>query len=258
MTDSGGSQRTARIVLIGFLALGMVLIALVLALTVRQGTAPATQPPPRLTNTPNVGAGGITPVEPGLPAPDVTLPASGGGELALSDLRGRYVFLYFGYTHCPDYCPTTMAKWAQVKRALGEAAEDVAFVMISIDPRRDTPDVIAEYLAQFDPAFIGLQGNEGMVTALAGVFGLAAAVPNGAEATESAHGDQPLAGHDEADIPTYLVDHTVSSYLLDPAGNLRAIFHPTTPAADMRAYLESIQYADTAEQAGETSSLRAA
>lgn len=240
MSESSGSQRTARIILIGFLALGMVLTALVLALTVSRGNAPATQPPPRLTNTPNIGAGGITPIEPGMPVPDVALPAAGGGELALSDLRGRTVFLYFGYTHCPDYCPTTMAKWAQIKRALGETAGDVAFVMISVDPRRDTPDVIADYLAQFDPAFIGLQGNQEMVTALAGVFGLAAAVPDGAEATESAHPHQPLAEHDDADVPTYLVDHTVSSYLIDPAGNLRAIFHPTTPAADMRAYLETI------------------
>jgi protein SCO1/2 len=251
MARSNGSQHTARNVLIGVLALGLAVSALALVVTFGQGSAPsATQPPPRLTNTPNVGAGGITPVDPGEPVPPFTLPASTGADLSLGDFADQYVFLYFGYTECPDYCPTTMARWVQVKQGLGEGAEEVAFVMVSIDPRRDTPEVLAEYLGQFDPAFIGLQANDETVQALASTFGLAVAIPDEpestAEATDSAHAGMDMAGHTGDDVPTYLVDHTIASYLIDPQGNLRAIFTADTPAADMRAFLESIRFADQA------------
>jgi protein SCO1/2 len=168
--------------------------------------------------------------------------------LALSDFAGQYVFLYFGYTECPDYCPTTMAKWVQVKQGLGEGVEDVAFIMISIDPRRDTPDVLADYLGMFGSSFIGLQANEETVQSLAATFGLVAHVSGDAsataEATDSAHAGMEMAEHSE--VPTYLVDHTIASYLIDPQGNLRAIFTADTPAADMRAFLEAIRYADEA------------
>jgi protein SCO1/2 len=248
--DANGAQHTARNVLIGVLALGIALTALVLVVSVNQSTAPETAPAPRLTNTPNIGAGGITPLEPGDLVPAFTLPASTGSDLSLSDFAGQYVFLYFGYTNCPDYCPTTMAKWVQVKQGMGDGGKDVAYVMISIDPRRDTPEVLADYLSQFDPAFIGLQANEDTVQALAATFGLAARVADEtsatAEATEATNAGMDMAGHSGGDVPTYLVDHTIASYLLDPKGNLRAIFTPNTPAADMRAYLETIRYADGA------------
>jgi protein SCO1/2 len=261
MAESGGSQTTARAILIGALALGLALVALVLVVTAGQNRMPADAPAPRLTNTPNVGAGGITPVEPGVAVPDVTLPSTRGGEQALSDFQGQYTLLYFGYTNCPDFCPTTMAKWVQVKQGMGEAADDLAFVMISIDPRRDTPDVLADYLAQFDPAFVGLVADEAAVTTLASTFGLvvnagaeAAApamnMPMGeatAEATDSMAG-MDMAGHSGSDVPTYLVDHTIASYLIDREGNLRAIFEASTPAADIRAFIESIMFADGASQ----------
>ncbi len=256
MSDSGGSQKTARAVLIGLLALGLALVALVLVVGAGQGSTPTQAPAPRLTNTPNVGAGGITPVEPGVPVPDVTLAASTGGAMSLSDFQGQYMLLYFGYTHCPDFCPTTMAKWVQVKQGLGDAADDMAFVMISIDPQRDSPEVMAEYLAQFDPAFIGLVADETAVVALGPTFGLVVNTGTQAEATEPSTMDMGMnmgeataeatdsmagmnmPGHSGSDVPTYLVDHTVSSYLIDREGNLRAIFSPDTPAADMRATIE--------------------
>jgi protein SCO1/2 len=258
MAETGGTQKTARAILIGALALGLALVALVLVVTAGQNNMPADAPAPRLTNTPNVGAGGITPIEPGVPVPDVTLPSTNGGEQALSDFQGQYMLLYFGYTHCPDFCPTTMAKWVQVKQGMGEAADDLAFVMISIDPRRDTPDVLADYLAQFDPAFVGLVADEAAVAALASTFGLV--VNAGAEATEPMTMQMPMgeataeateamagmdmAGHSGGDVPTYLVDHTIASYLIDREGNLRAIFEASTPAADIRAFIESIMFAD--------------
>lgn len=247
VAESEGSQKTARAVLIGVLALGLALIALVLVVGAGRGSMPADGPAPRLTNTPNAGAGGITPVEPGVPVPDVTLASTTGSDQSLSDFQGRYMLLYFGYTHCPDFCPTTMAKWVQVRQGLGDAAEDVAFVMISIDPRRDTPEVLAAYLAQFDPAFIGLVADEAAVAALASTFGLVVNAgeeqPAAAETAESMAG-MNMAGHGGDEVPTYLVDHTIASYLIDREGHLRAIFEATTPAADMRAFIESIKFAD--------------
>jgi protein SCO1/2 len=251
MTDSKPAQNTARNILISVLALGLALTALVVAASVQPDLFGQNAPTPRPTNTPNVGAGGITPVDPGDPVPAFTLPASIGGDLSLSDFAGQWVFLYFGYTECPDYCPTTMAKWVQVKQGLGDEAEDVAFVMVSIDPRRDTPEVLAEYLGLFDPGFVGLQANEETVQSLAATFGLVAHVAEGteatAEATDSAHAGMDMAEHSGSDVPTYLVDHTIASYLIDPQGNLRAIFTPDTPAADMRAFLESLRFAEEAE-----------
>ena len=252
MTPPAEPGHTGRNVLIGVLALGIALTALVLVVSVTgAGTAQPT-PVRQPTNTPNIGAGGITPIDPGDPVPAFTLPASTGGEWTLDDLAGQYTFLYFGYTECPDYCPTTMAKWVQVKQRLGDSAEDVGFVMVSIDPRRDSPEVLAEYLGQFDPSFVGLQANEVTVRAFAPLFGLSARVPEAgaataevtAEATAHVHGAPTAVAHDHGDIPTYLVDHTVASYLIDPEGRLRAIFAPDTPAADMAAFLESIRYAD--------------
>lgn len=253
MAETGGSQKTARTVLIGLLASGLALLAL-MALALTMGAAsrtPSDTPTPRLTNTPNVGAGSITPIEPGAPVPNVTLASTTGGEQSLSDFQSRYLLLYFGYTHCPDFCPTTMAKWAQVQQELGSAADEVSFVMISIDPRRDTTEVLADYLAQFSPTFTGLVADEHAVTALGPTFGLIVNAgddqPTTAEATDGT-ADMNMAGHGGDDVPTYLVDHTIASYLIDRAGNLRAIFEATTPAADMRAFIESVMFADGVDE----------
>ncbi len=132
-----------------------------------------------------------------------------GQPLSLSDLRGKPVLLFFGFTHCPDVCPTTLAQFRQVKRDLGERGADLNFVFISVDGSRDTPDVVREYIEQFDPAFIGLTGEEDTVRSIGGdyfvYFNRAQT-----EGTPSAAG--------------YSVDHTTYTYLIDAEGKLRVIY----------------------------------
>ena len=83
-----------------------------------------------------------------------------GVTFRLRDQMGKVVLLFFGYTHCPDVCPTTLADYKVVYNELGEFADQVRFVYITVDPERDTPEVIASYAKAFNPAFIGLSGDD--------------------------------------------------------------------------------------------------
>ena len=89
-------------------------------------------------------------------APPLHLADAAGKPFDLAAQQGKRTLLYFGYTHCPDACPTTMSDWARAKALLGAAASDVQVVFVSVDPERDTPDISAKYAHQFDPSFIGL------------------------------------------------------------------------------------------------------
>jgi protein SCO1 len=93
-------------------------------------------------------------------APDFTLPDQSGRPFRLSDLRGHSVALFFGYTHCPDVCPTTLAALARAKRKLGADGARFDVVFVTVDPQRDTRAVVAKYVHLFDPSFIGLTGTE--------------------------------------------------------------------------------------------------
>lgn len=133
------------------------------------------------------------------PLPDFTL-MSADGPVSLSDFRGQYVFLYFGYMFCPDFCPTTMAKLAEVHRELGDDAERMQVVMISVDPERDTPDALAKYAAAFNPTFVGITGAKGEIDLVGEPFGLFYERHEGSAATG------------------YLVDHSTRAYLIGPDG----------------------------------------
>ncbi|MCG8350106.1 MAG: SCO family protein, partial [Chloroflexales bacterium] len=102
-----------------------------------------------------------TPIEPPRQLTDFSLPGSTGETLSLSDLRGKMVLVYFGYTFCPDFCPMTLADFARIKQELGAQADQVVFMMISVDAERDTPEVLARYMSAFDEDFIGLTGDAG-------------------------------------------------------------------------------------------------
>jgi len=91
---------------------------------------------------------------------DFRLTDQAGQPLRLSDMRGHTVAIYFGYARCPDVCPATLAHLASARRSLGAAGASTRVVFITVDPRHDTPGVLKEYLARFDPTFIGLTGSE--------------------------------------------------------------------------------------------------
>jgi protein SCO1/2 len=158
------------------------------------------------------------------PLTDFALPSTTGGDLRLSDLRGAYAVLFFGYTHCPDVCPTTLGEYKQVKRELGDAAQDVHFVFVSVDGARDTPQVLAPYIHAFDLAFIGLSGNDATLRPISKEYGLYYEL----HTNEGTNGNYP-------------VDHSSLSYVVDRDGRLVAMYRygmdPKAIAADLRARL---------------------
>lgn len=140
-------------------------------------------------------------------AEDFTLPTSTGESMSLSDFRGKYVALFFGYTFCPDVCPTTLSDLQQMLKGLGaDQASEVQVLMVSVDPERDTPEQLATYLDFFDPAFIGMTGTVADIQPIASQFGIFFERQEGSENTN------------------YLVDHTSAITVIDPEGRVRIIF----------------------------------
>jgi protein SCO1/2 len=147
---------------------------------------------------------GGTPVDPPRVLSDFTLTSHTGQPISLSDLRGRALLIYFGYTFCPDVCPITLGDFRRVRDGLGDDAGKVAFVMISVDGERDTPERLNSYLGAFDPDFIGMTGDEGELQRISTDYGLF---------FERQPGDE-----------RYLVDHTASIFMVDPEGRLTMIY----------------------------------
>lgn len=139
-------------------------------------------------------------IEPASPAPGFTLARADGSTFRLSDLRGRLVLLYFGYTSCPDVCPATLADLRQVVESLGGQAEQVQVVFVTVDPERDTVQKVQEYVAAFDAAFIGLSSEKAVLERIWKDYGMYVEV-------------RPVG-------ETYLVDHSSRVYLIDRQGNL--------------------------------------
>jgi len=103
---------------------------------------------------------------------DFNLPDFNGKQRSLADFRGKVVLLFFGYTNCPLVCPTTLADLAQVMGLLGKDAERVQVIFITVDPERDTPEVLAKFVPYFHPSFLGLSGNDKDTALAAKAFGV--------------------------------------------------------------------------------------
>jgi protein SCO1/2 len=155
-------------------------------------------------------------LEPPIPAPEIALVDGRGQPFRLSDLRGKVVALFFGYTTCPDVCPGTLAELRQIRRDLGPQASDLQVVFISVDPRRDTPQRVQEYVSRFDPSFIGLTGDESALQPTWEAYG----VFREEVETDSAAG--------------YLVNHSARTYLIDRTGYLRLTMNFGTSIDDVR------------------------
>jgi protein SCO1/2 len=134
---------------------------------------------------------------------DFHLTDHNGKPRSLSDFRGKVVVLFFGYTHCPDVCPTKLADLAQTLRLLGKDADKVQVLFITLDPERDTRELLAQFVPTFHPAFLGLYGDAQSTAIVAKSFLV-----------------------DYQKVPTksgYLMDHTTFSYLLDTQGKVRLL-----------------------------------
>ncbi|MAS37257.1 MAG: electron transporter SenC [Anaerolineaceae bacterium] len=189
--------------------------------------------------------GGAAMVNPPHQLQDFTLTSHTGEAVSLSDFRGKAVLLLFGYTNCPDVCPGTLAEYKRAKRELGAQADDVAFVFVSVDSKRDTPDVIAAYLAQFDADFIGLTGSEEALRTLGAEYGL---VFEANTVTVEDHHSEAEAGHDDhehghtenIESDNYFVNHTSPSFLIDPDGYLRLLYFVGTRGNTLAAGVQQV------------------
>ena len=132
---------------------------------------------------------------------DFHLTDHNGKPRSLADFRGKVVALFFGYTHCPDVCPTTLADLAQAMKLLGPDAGRVQVLFITIDPERDTPEMLAKYAPAFDPSFLGLSGD--------------------AQATAQAAKAFYVAYQKQSAESGYNMDHTVGTFMVDPKGKVR-------------------------------------
>jgi len=148
------------------------------------------------------------------------LPDLDGTPRALGDFDGRYVLLTFGYTHCPEVCPLSLAKTAQVRRALGAAAERVQVLFVTIDPERDTPDVLQRYARAFDREILALRGN----------------VDETRIAANSFRASFRKVAHETG----YAMDHTMLIYLIGPDQRLKLAFPHDTPGDKILADLKTL------------------
>lgn len=150
--------------------------------------------------------------------PDYQLSYSDGKPASLRDFKGKYVMLFFGFTQCPDVCPTTLARASEIKRLLGADGDKLQVVFVTVDPERDTGPLLAEYMRAFDPTFVAVRGN--------------------LEQTAKAAKDFKIFYRKVPSGSSYTMDHTALTYLFDANGKIRlAVKHEQTAqqvAADVR------------------------
>lgn len=177
------------------------------------------------------------PIDPPAPAPDFALIDHNRQPAHLSDYRGQPVLLYFGFVNCPDECPATLATWKKVRAMLDADAQQVRFLFITVDPGRDTPERLKEYLAVFNPDFVGLTGSPEDIEAVARAYAayfVEVPITRTAPATAEVHGHNPSAEITEA-ADDYLIDHTTLIHLIDRAGNLIRAYLYDAAAEDIAA-----------------------
>ena len=145
-------------------------------------------------------------------APAFVLDGSNGAEVSLAQYRGKVVLLTFGFTHCAAVCPTTLAALAQARGRLGDAADGVQVVFVTVDPERDTAAHMRDYLAAFDKSFVGATGDPAVLAAVREDYGVTA--------------------EREGTGPDYAMAHTSSIFLIDQAGRLRGLMPFGHDAAD--------------------------
>jgi protein SCO1/2 len=161
--------------------------------------------------SPSFHGGMINPAE---PAVDFTMPDQNGNEFQLSAQRGKVVLVFFGFLNCTDECPLTMSHLSQAMKTLGDGAQDVQVVMVSTDPYRDTPQAMKDYLANFDPTFLGITGTLDQLKPIWNDYGVV--VLDGGET------------------------HSAYTYVVDQNGDLRLTFDPEMTPDDIAADLKTL------------------
>lgn len=146
-----------------------------------------------------------------------------GKQHSLADFRGKIVAIFFGYTHCPDVCPTTLSDFAMAIRELGADGEKVQVLFVTVDPERDSPELLAQYVPSFNPTFLGMYTDSASLAELAKEF-------------KVVYQKSSVKGPDN-----YLIDHSAGTYVFDTQGRLRLhVAYGTGPksiAQDLRTLI---------------------
>lgn len=178
-----------------------------------------------------VGLAGCTEAKPSFNAVDMTgadyakgfaLKDADGKDRTLADFKGKVVVLFFGYAQCPDVCPTTMTEMAQVKQQLGKDGDKLQVLFVTVDPERDTPEVMKAYMGAFDPAFVALIPTQEQLAALAKDY---------KAYYKKVDGKTPT---------SYSMDHSAASYIYDMQGRLRLYARYGAGVAPMVADVQAL------------------
>ena len=156
-------------------------------------------------------------------ARDFRLTDHNGQVRTLADFKGKVVAVFFGYTHCPDVCPTTMSDFAAALQQMGPEAERVQVIFVTVDPQRDTPELLKQFVPAFNPGFLGMVGDEDTLKQLANEY-------------KVVYQKTSVKGVDD-----YLIDHSAGTYIYDPQGRLRLLMpygsSPEAIAQDLKTLL---------------------
>lgn len=156
-------------------------------------------------------------------ARDFRLTDHNGRIRTLADFKGKAVAVFFGYTHCPDVCPTTLADFAAALKLLGEQAARVQVIFVTVDPQRDTPDILRQFVPAFNPSFLGMYSDTDTLKRLAKEY-------------KVVYQKTSVKAADD-----YLIDHSAGTYIYDPKGNLRLLMpygsSPEAIAHDLKMLL---------------------
>ena len=155
-------------------------------------------------------------------AKELPLPDLDGRARTLAEFRGKAVVVFFGFTQCPDVCPTTLAEIAAVKKELGAAGARIQTVFVSLDPERDTPELLKNYVATFDPGVVALRGTPEQTQAAAKAYKVF---------FQKVPGKEP---------GSYSIDHTAGAYVFDTEGRVRLFVRYGTPLAAWVADLKQL------------------
>ncbi|MDR2012365.1 MAG: SCO family protein [Rhodanobacter sp.] len=153
--------------------------------------------------------------------PDFQLTASDGRPLTAADWKGHWTLVFFGYTSCPDVCPTTLATFKQVWNRLATAAARIRFTFVSVDPQRDTPEQLARYVEFFNKEFVGATGSDEELVHLTRALGL-------------------TFSREKTGDDNYTVEHSAAVLIVDPQGRQAGLFRPPFDAAKIAADLQRL------------------
>ena len=153
---------------------------------------------------------------------DFAMPDQNGQQRTMADFKGKATLLFFGYTQCPDVCPTTLADLAAAKQKLGAKGDKLQVIFVSVDPARDTPEILKAYMANFDPSFLALRGSDDELAKMAKDFKIY---------YKKVDGQTPT---------SYTMDHTAGDYIFDPQGRLRLYSRYGTPVDTLAKDIEAL------------------